>query len=134
MKIEALVVNTTSTRNISGLLSEVDGLKSISFNTVNLAHTDKLVFVDMLLTDGTEHRVFCSKAVSAGLRSKEISKENLLSFPIVPFQSEDEAGVVGTRYYIQMPDGASHKVTFNVADLQLKAYEPKLVNWEELIA
>jgi hypothetical protein len=89
----------------------------------------------MLLTDGTEHRIFCSKAVSAGLRKKEISREVLLGFPIVPFETEDaETGVSSTRYYIQMPDGASNKVTFHVADLKLKAYEPKLVNWEELIA
>lgn len=134
MKIEALIERTTSTRNITGLLKDVDSLKSIAFNTVNLQHADKLVFVDLLLKDDTEHRIYCSKAVSAGLRDKSINKENLLSFPIVPFESEDEAGVKSTRYYIQMPNGASHKVSFDVADLTPKAYEPTVVDWEALIA
>lgn len=130
MKINALIERTTSTRNITGLLKDVDTLKSIAFNTVNLLHTDKLVFVDLLLDNGTEHRVFCSRTVSAGLRDKSISKENLLSFPVVPFEEEDGS----TRFFVQMPDGASHKVSFDVADLQLKAYEPKVVDWESLIA
>ena len=134
MKIEALIEKTTSTRNITGLVKDIDGLKSISFNTVNLQNLDKLLFVDLLLQDGSEHRIFCSKAVSAKFRTKEITKENILNFPVVPFESEDEAGIKNTRYYVQMPDGASHKVTFNVADLQLKTYQPKLVSWEELIA
>jgi len=132
MKIEALIEKMVSTRVITGLVKDVDKLKSISFNMVNLQHADKLVFVDLLLNDGTEHRIFCSKAVSAGLRSKAITKENLLSFPIVPFQSEDEAGVINTRYYIQMPDGANNKVTFEVKDLVPTTYSPKTLNWEDL--
>ena len=132
MKIEALIEKTTSTRNITGLVKDIDGLKGISFNTVNLQHADKLVFVDLLLNDGTEHRIFCSKTVSAGFRAKEIKKTDIMSFPVVPFTSTDDDGVVSTRYYIQMPDGVSHKVTFEVKDLVATTYSPKQLKWEDL--
>lgn len=133
MKIEALIEKATGTRTIVGLLKDVDGLKSIAFNTVNLQNVDKLVFVDLLLQDGSEHRVYCSKAVSAGLRDKSIVRDNLMGFPIVPFESEDEAGVKSTRYYIQKPDGQSHRVTFDVSTLTVKDYVPAQVPWTDLI-
>jgi len=50
----------------------------------------------------------------------------------VPFTSTDDDGVVSTRYYIQMPDGVSHKVTFEVKDLVATTYSPKQLKWEDL--
>lgn len=133
MKIEALVKRAAGTRNIVGLLKDVDGLKSIAFNSVNLQNTDTLVFVDLLLQDGSEHRVFCSKEVSKMLRSKEITKEVLLGFPIVPYDITDKDGATVTAYYVQRPDGASHKMVFDVSTLTVKDYVPAAIPWNELI-
>ena len=129
MNIGTLVEKSAGTRSISCLLKDVDGLKSISFNTVNLQNTGTLVFVDLLKEDGKEYRVFCSKPVSAGVRSKAITREMLLGFPVVEYT--DEEGRTG--HYIQMPDGASHKVTFDVSTLTAKQYVPEVVDWTALI-
>ena len=129
MKLVGTVPQAIS-RNIVGLVSEVEGLKSLRTNGVNLKNTDTLVFVDLLFENGTELRTFCSKAVSAKVRSKEISLSNLLSFPVVPFEHEDG----DIRNYIQMPAGSSNTITVDVKDLVLVNYVPKTVNFEELIA
>ena len=133
MEINALVKKTAGTRKIVGLLKEVDNLKSIAFNSVNLQNTDTLVFVDLLLADGSEHRVFCSKEVSKMLRTKEITKEVLMNFPIVPYDITTADGATVTAYYVQRPAGPSHRIAFDVSTLTAKDYVPKEIPWAELI-
>lgn len=131
MKIEALVQKSTGTREILGLVKEVDGLKALSFNTRNL-QGEKLVFVDLELDNGEEHRLFCSKSVSQRLREKEISRGMLLNFPIVKWQDEESDRV---SYFIQLPDGGGgNKVSFAIEALQAEEYEAAPVKWEDLIA
>ena len=131
MVLEALVQAAANTRVVLGRVNETEGLVRLELNSVNVANTGTAVYVDLVLANGTKIRTYCSKAVSAGLRSKEIVKDNLYGFPIVKGQTKDGVDI----YRIEMPEGAAsgHIISIDVSTLTVKDYVPTAIPFEELI-
>ena len=129
MKLNSLVQATE--RTVEGLVCEIEGLKALAFNGVNLQHEDKAVMVDCILENGERHRLFCSKAVSKGIRSKAITKEMLFGFPITVGDREDGSKI----FRIEMPTSAVNNwIEVEASSLKVEEFVPSIVNYEELIA
>lgn len=126
------VEQVANDRKILGTVNATDGLVNLHFNSVNLANASTAVYFDLELTDGKTIRVFCSKAVSTGVRAKEITKDNLYGFPITNATTKG-----GIEYYrVEMPEGvgSGHRITIDVKTLTVANYIAKAVSYEELIA
>lgn len=98
----------------------------------NFADTSKRVVVVLEKNNGTSASIICSKRVSDGLRSKEITLANLLGFHISEVEIEGE--VVNM---ITIPATASALPEIAVANVAVEEYEPEeasVVNFEDLIA
>ena len=96
MKLAVLTKVTPFNRDIIGTIAEIDGYDHCELNTTNVAG-DKLIYVDVHLKDGHVERMWCSEAVSAGIRNKEITMANLLALPIGIGTREDKS----TFYQVQ---------------------------------
>ena len=131
---EFSLVNNTE-RKIESLLCEVEGLKSIAFNGVNLQGTKKIM-VDITLENGQRHRLYCSENVSAGIRNKSITKEMLFGFPIILVTVEDEkTGETRQFYRIEMPTSAVNNwIEVEASSLKVEEFVQSVANYEELIA
>ena len=129
MKINSLVKERTQSL---GLVNEIDNLVDLMFNSVNLVHDDKNIMVDAVLENGERHRMYCSKAVSKGLREKTITKAMLYGFPI--FEAKTKTGEDILR--IELPTGkSSNWFAINVKDLKAEDFVPTTVaSYEELLA
>ena len=87
------------------------------------------VVVMLRKPDDTQLKLICSKAVSQGLRSKDISVSNLRAFPIGVHVTLD-----GTEIpQIQMPNGAGFE-DFGSVDGESKAYQAETGNLEDYVA
>ena len=131
MKLTATVVETLD-REILGTVNETEGLVELRLNSVNLTNTNTAVWIDLVLKNGKITRVWCSKAVSAGLRAKTITQSNLYGFPIV--QATNKTGV--EYYRVEMPEGTAglHTISVMVKNLTVANFVPSVVSYEELIA
>ena len=78
---------------------------------------------------GKELKLLCSKPVSVGIRSKDITLSHLRAFPIGEYTAKD--GTVLPQ--IQMPDGAGF-TEFGTADGEVKAYQAESTNPEDYVA
>ena len=96
MKLAVLTKVVPFTRETLGTISEIDGYDHCELNATNVAG-DKLIYVDVHLKDGHVERMWCSEAVSAGIRNKEITMANLLALPIGIGTRDDNS----TFYQIQ---------------------------------
>ena len=79
--------------------------------------------------DDTELKLICSKAVSQGLRSKDITVSHLRAFPIGVHVTLDGEEIP----QIQMPNGAGFE-DFGSVDGEVKAYQAESTNPEDFIA
>ena len=130
MKLGELSLVNNTERKIEGLLCEVEGLKTLAFNGVNLQNTT-MVMVDAILENGERHRLFCSQAVSKGIRSKSITKEMLFGFPITVGDREDGS----KRFRIEMPTSAVNNwIEVEASSLKVEEFVQSVANYEELIA
>ena len=96
MKLAVLTKVVPFTRETLGTIAEIDGYDHCELNATNVAG-DKLIYVDVHLKDGHVERMWCSEAVSAGIRNKEITMANLLALPIGIGTREDKS----TFYQVQ---------------------------------
>lgn len=131
---EFSLVNNTE-RKIESLLCEVEGLKSIAFNGVNLQGTKKIM-VDITLENGQRHRLYCSDNVSAGIRNKSITKEMLFGFPYTLAETKPNAeGKTSQFYRIEMPTSAVNNwIEVEASSLKVEEFIQSVANYEELIA
>lgn len=124
MAIEFKVFQSTSNLVSEGSVLDLVGAKgTISRIPKNWNNPEKRVVLLLTREDGTSAAVSCSEAVSKMLRSKEITIEHVLGFQILT----TESGVP----FISAP--ATALQTVKVADLVVKAFQPKEVAWEQLI-
>ena len=87
------------------------------------------VVVKLRKPDDTELKLICSKAVSQGLRSKDITVSHLRAFPIGVHVTLDGEEIP----QIQMPNGAGFE-DFGSVDWETKAYQAESTNPEDFIA
>lgn len=128
MKINSLV--TQQERTIAGKVNEIEGLVDLMFNGVNLSHEDKAVMIDAVLGNGERHRLFCSQAVSKGLRDKTISKAMVYGFPVTIATRPDGS----TFPRVEMPESAVNNwITVSVKDLTAEEFVPSVVAYEDLL-
>ena len=131
---EFSLVNNTE-RKIEGLLCEVEGLKTLAFNGINLQNTT-MVMVDAILESGERHRLYCSANVSKGIRDKSITKEMLFGFPYTLAETKPNAeGKTSQFYRIEMPTSAVNNwIEVEASSLKVEEFVSPIVNYEELIA
>jgi len=79
--------------------------------------------------DNTELKLICSKPVSQGIRSKDITVKNLRAFPIGEHITMDGTAIP----QIQMPTGAGFE-EFGTVDGEVKAYQAESTNLEDYVA
>ena len=92
----------------------------------NFKDATKRVVVVLEKKDGTSTMVSCSSAVSAGLRDKTITLDNVLTFEVIYGEAEVP--------YISLPGGAG-LITVAISDLTATDYEvSSTMSLEELIA
>jgi hypothetical protein len=124
MALEFAVYERTQTATaISlGTVSEIAGAKAeLSFIPSNLANADKRVMVVINKADGTSATVVCSKPVSDGIRSKEITIGNLKGFEV-----REHVATTGEVYnQIDMPISNLGMIKFNLDDIQTAEYKVK---------
>lgn len=87
------------------------------------------VVVKLVKPDNTQLKLICSKTVSQGLRSKDITLSHLRAFPIGEHITMDGTAIP----QIQMPDGAGF-TEFGVVDGEVKAYQAESTNPEDYVA
>ena len=124
MSIEFKVFQSTSNLVSEGSVLDLVGAKgTISRIPKNWNNPEKRVVLLLTREDGTSAAVSCSEAVSKMLRSKEITIEHVLGFQILTTENNVP--------FISAP--ATALQTVKVADLVVKAFQPKEVAWEQLI-
>ena len=79
--------------------------------------------------DNTQLKLICSKPVSQGIRSKEITLSHLRAFPIGEHITMDGTAIP----QIQMPTGAGFEEFGNV-DGEVKAYQAESTNPQDYVA
>lgn len=127
MKLNSLV-QPSAERVLQGKVNEIEGLVSLAYNGVNF-QGDKSIMIDCILSNGERHRVWCSKAVSKGLREKTITKKMIYGFPIGTGTRKDGS----TFPQIQLPTSAVNNwVEFSVKDLVVEEFVPSVMSYEDL--
>lgn len=102
MKLAVLNEVKSFVREIVGTIASLEGYDHCEMNAVNVTGENQ-VYVDIFFKDGKAERVWCSRAVSKGIRDKEIAKQHILSLPIGVGTRDD-----GSQFYqLQMPAVAS---------------------------
>tara|TARA_R110000803_G_scaffold32307_1_gene71276 strand:- start:379 stop:810 length:432 start_codon:yes stop_codon:yes gene_type:complete len=87
------------------------------------------VVVMLRKADNTQLKLICSKPVSQGIRSKDITVSNLRAFPIGEHITLDGTAIP----QIQMPTGAGFE-EFGAADGEVQAYQAESTNPEDYVA
>lgn len=124
MALEFAVYERTQTATATslGTVSEIAGKGAeLSFIPTNLANADKRVMVVINKADGTSATVVCSKPVSDGIRSKEITLGNLKGFEI-----REHIATTGEVYnQVDMPNSNLGLVSFKLDTIQTAEYKVK---------
>lgn len=109
-------VNATSLGTVASIIGEAG---KISFIPANLANTEKRLYLILEKEDGTVDQVVCSKQVSEGLRSKELTLGHVMGFEI-----KEQASASGEIYnQITMPSANQGLITFNAKDIKVAEYK-----------
>ena len=87
------------------------------------------VVVMLRKADNTQLKLICSKPVSQGIRSKDITLSHLRAFPIGEHITMDGTAIP----QIQMPTGAGFEEFGNV-DGEVKAYQAESTNPQDYVA
>ena len=122
MALEFAVYERTQTATAVslGTVGEIAGKGAeLNFIPSNLANADKRVMVVINKADGTSATVVCSKPVSEGIRSKEITLGHLKGFEI-----REHIATTGELYnQIDMPNSNLGLIKFNLDDIKTAEYK-----------
>lgn len=134
MKLAVLSQQTTATataRTIECKVADLN-LKRIDLNGVNLTNKDTSVYMTFVYPDDSTQKLWCSKAVSAGIRAKEILPEN---YGILVIAKAYTQQTKQPFWQVQLPEGESGANTISVdgATIGNKPLERKVANWSDLI-
>jgi hypothetical protein len=91
----------------------------IEFLPNNYVATDRRLVVCLIKADGTEEQITCSQPVSDGIRSKEISLNQLMGFEV-----KEQISSAGEVYnQINMPDNNQGRISFDADELTVEEYK-----------
>ena len=100
----------------------------IEFNPLNYAATDRRLVAYLVKADGSEEQITCSQPVSDGVRSKEISLNQLMGFEI-----KEQVSAAGEVYnQINKPDNATSRISFNADDITVQEYKVEALTEDKI--
>lgn len=118
-------VNATSLGTVANAVGK--GGK-VDFIPSNFIATDRRLLALLKKADGTEEQVVCSQAVSDGVRSKEISINQLLGFEI-----KEQVSSAGELYnQINMPNANTGLISFNVDDITVEEFKVEALTEDKI--
>jgi hypothetical protein len=100
----------------------------IEFNPTNHAATDRRLVAYLIKADGTEEQITCSQPVSDGIRSKEISLNQLMGFEI-----KEQVSTAGEVYnQINKPDSNAGRISFNVDEIEVEEFKVEALTEDKI--
>lgn len=118
-------VNATSLGTVASVVGK-GGL--VDFIPSNFIATDRRLVALLKRADGTEEQVICSQAVSDGVRSKEISINQLFGFEI-----REQVSSAGEVYnQINMPSANTGLISFKVDDIVIEEYKVEALTEDKI--
>ena len=100
----------------------------IEFLPNNYASADRRLVACLIKADGTEEQITCSQPVSDGIRSKEISVNQLMGFEI-----KEQISSAGEVYnQINKPDNNQNRISFNVDDITVEEFKVEALTEDKI--
>ena len=100
----------------------------IEFNPTNYAATDRRLVAYLVKADGSEEQITCSQPVSDGVRSKEISLNQLFGFEV-----KEQVSSAGEVYnQINMPDNNAGRISFNADDITVEEFKVEALTEDKI--
>ena len=97
----------------------------VEFLPNNYVATDRRLVACLIKADGTEEQITCSQPVSDGIRSKEISLNQLMGFEI-------KEQVSSVYNQINMPDNNAGRISFNVDDITVEEFKVEALTEDKI--
>jgi hypothetical protein len=100
----------------------------VEFLPNNYVATDRRLVACLIKADGTEEQITCSQPVSDGIRSKEISLNQLFGFEV-----KEQVSSAGEVYnQINMPDNNAGRISFNADDITVEEFKVEALTEEKI--
>ena len=100
----------------------------VEFLTNNYVSTDRRLVACLIKADVTEEQITCSQPVSDGIRSKEISLNQLFGFEV-----KEQVSSAGEIYnQINMPDNNAGRISFNADDITVEEFKVEALTEDKI--